>query len=80
MKKFLAIALSLMLVLGLFAACGNADNDADMIACAGLKTAVANASASCRNAAEIILPSNDNDGVARLIERIIKKESPTLFH
>ena len=62
------------------AACGNADNDADMIACAGLKTAVANASASCRNAAEIILPSNDNDGVARLIERIIKKDSPSPFH
>ena len=62
------------------AACGNADNDADMIACAGLKAAVANASASCRNAAEIILPSNDNDGVARLIERIIKKDSPSPFH
>ena len=58
-------------------ACGNADNDADMIACAGLKAAVANASKSCRDAAEIILPSNDNDGVAKLIELIIKKQSPT---
>lgn len=53
------------------AACGNADNDADMIACAGLKAAVANASESCKNAADIILPSNDNDGVVELINKII---------
>ncbi len=50
------------------AACGNADNDADMIACAGLKAAVANASESCKNAADIILPSNDDDGVAELLK------------
>ena len=50
------------------AACGNADNDADMISCAGLKTAVANASESCKKAADVILPSNDNDGVANLIK------------
>ena len=53
------------------AACGNADNDADMIAFAGLRAAVGNASKSCINAAQLILPSNDNDGVARLIETII---------
>ena len=53
------------------AACGNADNDADMIAFAGLRAAVANASESCLNAAQLILPSNDNDGVAELIETII---------
>ena len=53
------------------AACGNADNDADMIACAGLKTAVANASEKCKNAAEVILPTNDNDGTAELIYRIL---------
>ena len=53
------------------AACGNADNDADMIAFAGLKAAVGNASDSCKAAAQLILTTNDNDGVARLIETII---------
>ncbi len=53
------------------AACGNADNDADMIACAGLRAAVGNAGESCKKAADVILPSNDNDGVAELIEHII---------
>ena len=57
------------------AACGNADNDADMIACAGLKAAVANASESCRAAAEVILPTNDDDGVAELIHLILEKQS-----
>lgn len=50
------------------AACGNADNDADMIACAGLRSAVENASESCKKAADVIIPSNDNDGVAKLIQ------------
>lgn len=54
------------------AACGNADNDADMIAFAGLKAAVGNASVSCLNAAEVVLPTNDNDGVAELIEMIMR--------
>lgn len=53
------------------AACGNADNDADMIACAGLGAAVANASDSCKNAAAVLLPGNDNDGVADLINLIL---------
>jgi len=55
------------------AACGNADNDADMIACAGLKAAVANASDKCKKAAEVILPTNDNDGTAELIYRILSQ-------
>lgn len=56
------------------AACGNADNDADMIACAGLKTAVANASESCKTVADVLLPSNDNDGVAELIQLILNNK------
>ena len=52
------------------AACGNADNDADMISCAGVRAAVANASESCRSAADLILPSNDDDGVAALLDQI----------
>lgn len=55
------------------AACGNADNDADMIAAAGLKAAVGNASESCKNAAEVILSTNDDDGVAELIQLILQK-------
>lgn len=54
------------------AACGNADNDADMIACAALGAAVANASESCKKAARLILPTNDEDGVAKLIETILR--------
>ena len=53
------------------AACGNADNDADMIACAGLRAAVGNASESCKAAAELILPTNNEDGVAELIRRVL---------
>ncbi len=52
-------------------ACGNADNDVDMIAQSGLKTAVKNASEKCLESAEVILPSNNDDGVATLIEMII---------
>lgn len=65
--KYLSISLSAI------AACGNADNDADMIAAAGLKTAVSNASESCKKAAEVILPTNNNDGVAELIKMILQK-------
>ena len=54
------------------AACGNADNDADMIACAGVGAAVANASESCLRAAEMTVPSNDRDGVAVLVDRLLQ--------
>ena len=57
---------------GSTAACGNADNDADMIACAGLKAAVGNASVSCKKAADLILPTNDRDGVAEMIKMIMR--------
>lgn len=59
------------------AACGNADNDADMIACVGFPAAVANASKSCRDAAKVIVPSNDEDGAASLIEMIINLNNKT---
>lgn len=57
------------------AACGNADNDADMIAAAGLKTCVANASESCKAAAGLVLPGNDQNGVADLIQIILQKHT-----
>ena len=54
-------------------ACGNADNDADMIEQSGFGAAVENASRLCLDCADIIVPSNNNDGVARLIEIILDK-------
>ncbi len=53
-------------------ACGNADNDADMIKLAGLGAAVKNASPLCLEYADLIVPSNDEDGVAKLIDYILK--------
>lgn len=55
-------------------ACGNADNDADMIAESGLGAAVENASQKCLDRADIVIPSNNNDGVAQLIEKILKSD------
>lgn len=54
-------------------ACGNADNDADMIEQAGFGAAVENASKLCLDCADVIVPSNNSDGVARLIEIILDK-------
>ena len=54
-------------------ACGNADNDADMIAEAGFGAAVADASQKCLDCADLIVPDSDNDGVAVLIERILSE-------
>ena len=60
-------------------ACGNADNDTDMIEQAGFGAAVENASKLCLDCADIIVPSNNNDGVARLIEIILDKNKQDSF-
>ena len=52
------------------AAAGNADNDVDMIVEAGLGAAVKNASPKCLDAADVIVESNENDGIVELIEMI----------
>ncbi len=52
-------------------ACGNADNDADMIKSAGLGAAVKNASSLCLKYADLVVASNDNDGIAELIDIIL---------
>lgn len=52
-------------------ACGNADNDADMVEWAGYGAAVENASESCKKSAKIIVDSNNKDGVSELIEKIL---------
>ncbi len=55
------------------AAIGNADNDRDMIAYAKYGYAVANASSGCKEAADVILKSNDQDGVAEGIYDFLAK-------
>ena len=55
------------------AACGNADNDIDMIRCAFLGAAVENATESCKEAADIIIPKNTENGVGQFIYKILEQ-------
>jgi hypothetical protein len=55
------------------AAFGDGDNDAAMLRWAGVGVAVANASDSCRAAADVVLPqTNDESPVARAFESVLK--------
>ena len=54
------------------AAAGNADNDVDMIVEAGLGVAVGNACKNCKTHADLTVSSNDDDGIAELIDLILK--------
>lgn len=56
------------------AAFGDGDNDAQMLSFAGIGIAVANASDACRAAADRIARSNDEDGVAHEIFRLLEEE------
>lgn len=53
------------------AACGNADNDADMLRQAGVGAAVQNATPLCLAAADITIPSNDAHGVRDFIDSFL---------
>ncbi|HIZ44629.1 MAG TPA: Cof-type HAD-IIB family hydrolase [Firmicutes bacterium] len=53
------------------AAFGNADNDADMLRFAGLGIAVENATEQCRKAADRVVESNNEEGAAREIRRLL---------
>lgn len=57
------------------AACGNADNDADMIKQAGFGAAVKNASKMCLECADAVVPSNNDGGVAQLVEIILSAKN-----
>lgn len=57
------------------AAFGDGDNDAHMLEYAGIGIAVANASEVCKAAADRITLSNDEDGVAREIFRLLDEEN-----
>lgn len=52
-------------------AIGDAPNDNGMIRWAGVGVAVANAWPETRHAADVVVPSNDDDGVAEAIERFV---------
>ncbi|MBQ8830741.1 MAG: HAD family phosphatase [Oscillospiraceae bacterium] len=57
-------------------ACGNADNDIDMILSAAIGAAVENATESCKAAADIIIPKNTENGVGQFIYKLLsEKES-----
>lgn len=56
------------------AAFGNAENDSQMLRFAGLGVAVANATEDCLKAADFITSSNDEDGVAQVLWKIIKEK------
>jgi Cof subfamily protein (haloacid dehalogenase superfamily) len=55
------------------AAIGDFDNDVEMLAWAGLSAAVANASEPAKNAASILVSSNEDGGVAEFIDHYVLK-------
>lgn len=54
---------------------GDSNNDVKMIANAGIGVAVANAKDSVKDKAKIVTASNDNDGVALVIESILTQQA-----
>lgn len=56
-------------------ACGDAGNDLSMVKYAGLGVAMGNATDEVKEAAEFITSSNDEDGIALVIEKFILNES-----
>lgn len=52
-------------------ACGDADNDVTMVARAGLGVAMKNANEKVKAVADYVTESNDNEGVARAIEKFV---------
>lgn len=56
------------------AAFGDGGNDIQMLRCAGLGVAMANASEECLNAADFITLSNDEDGCGIAIEKMMADE------
>jgi Cof subfamily protein (haloacid dehalogenase superfamily) len=63
-------------------AIGDAENDVEMIQLAGIGVAVGNADAKAKEAADYVVASNDEDGVAEAVERFVlgidkaKEEAP----
>lgn len=57
-------------------ACGDGLNDITMIDYAGLGVAMENAQPSLRDRADYITDTNDNDGVAQVVEKFLLRETP----
>ena len=55
-------------------ACGDGFNDVSMISYAGLGVAMENAQPKVKEIANFITLSNDNDGIAHVIEKFIFNE------
>lgn len=53
-------------------ACGDGYNDMSMISYAGIGVAMSNASLAVKDAADYIAPSNDEDGIADVVEQMFK--------
>ena len=53
---------------------GNAENDMDMIEFAGLVVAVANSPEIVKKCADRIAPSNQDEGVAQVLEELLKEQ------
>ena len=54
------------------AAFGDSGNDVEMLGWAGLGVAMAHAPAPVRAAADVVAPDNDEDGVAAMVERLLR--------
>lgn len=57
-------------------ACGDGENDKEMLAAAGLGCAMGNASRLALQAADLVLPSNTENGLGVLAEALIEYLSP----
>ena len=53
-------------------ACGDQDNDIEMLLAAGIKVAMGNASESLKAIADYVTDTVDNDGVPKAVEKFIK--------
>ncbi len=60
------------------AAFGDADNDIQMIRYAGLGVAMANSSEKLLREADYVTRSNNEDGIAVMLEKIIKRRGDNL--
>ncbi|WP_290753509.1 Cof-type HAD-IIB family hydrolase [Exiguobacterium sp. UBA3968] len=59
-------------------ACGDGNNDLSMIEWAGLGVAMANAADTVKEKAQYMTASNDEDGVALVVEKFMMDEEPTI--
>ena len=69
-----SLAASLGLSMDEVVAVGDGLNDRDMIEAAGFGVAMANGHPETKKAADYVTLSNDEDGLADLIEKVILKE------